>query len=106
MVRQHRLDGAAQQRRVVARHGRHDQQFGIAIVRVLDLALEMDQIAKWALPDHLFVYGHADTADERVRKCEYRFAIAAGRALENFTTGHDPTAIGRVAQRVERVFVV
>ena len=51
VVRQERLDGAAQQRRVVARHRRDDQQFRLrAPRRMLERALEMQQPAERPLP--------------------------------------------------------
>src|SRR3546814_13916877 len=45
VVRQHRLDGAAQQRGVMARQRRHDQQLGV-VAGLAALAGEMDDLAE------------------------------------------------------------
>ena len=63
VVRQERLDGAAQQRRVVAGHRRDDQQLRLRALRaVLERALEMQQAAERPLPDAL------DGAPARARR--------------------------------------
>ena len=78
VVRQERLDGAAQQRRVVARHRRDDQQFGLRpLRRVLERALEMQQPAERPLPDGSDVHRHALAADQGGRRCPIRAGCSA-----------------------------
>ena len=53
-MRQHRLDRAAQQRRIVAGHRRHDQQLAVGLAAGRQRALEMDQVAERPPPDASF----------------------------------------------------
>ena len=48
--RQESLDGAAQQGRVMARHGRHDQELRLGLRRLV-VAIERDHVAEGPLPD-------------------------------------------------------
>jgi hypothetical protein len=85
-MRQHRLDGAAQQRRIVARHWRHDQKLGVGTAAGGQGALEMDQVAEWPRPGDLLGHTNRLEVDRRLFEAEGRLAIAPRRALEEF--GH------------------
>ena len=80
MVGQHRLDGAAQQRRVVTRHRRHDQYLGVVALagqRGL-VALEVQQTAKRCRGHDLLAHRHLDAAD--VRRLETELGLARSGA--------------------------
>ena len=85
MVRQERLDRAAQQRRVVARHRRDDEQFRLrAPRRMLHRALEMQEPAERPLPHRRDVHRHALAADQGGVDAPFGLAVAARGALEEF----------------------
>ena len=104
VLRQHRLDGAAQQRRVVARH-RRDQQH----LRVVALAPAMARRARSAASSQngvaattLFAHRHVEAVDARRLDPELRLAVAPRHVLEHFAGRREMPAEGRHAQRVER----
>ena len=83
VVGQEGLDRAAQQRRVVARHRRDDEQAWLRPARrVLERALEMQQPAERPLPDRRDTHRNALAADHGGIDVPVRLAVAAGRALE------------------------
>ena len=105
VIGQKSFDRAAQQRRVMARHRRHDQQLGLRPPRhVAEGALEMQQPAERALPDAVDMHRHALAADHGVVDMPFRHAVAARRALEHFHAGGHRLAVGGVRQRIGRIF--
>ena len=93
VIGQEAFDRAAQQRRVVARHRRDDEQLRLRPPqRMLERALEMQQAAERPLPDRRDVHRHALGADQRRGDVPLRLAVAAGRALEQFAGGGDGLA--------------
>ena len=101
---QERLDGAAQKRGEVARHGRDQQQ-----PRVLrgegriDVALEMEKAAEGRLPHHLFGYVHRLAVDPGAGDAEIGLGVAPRGALEHLAGSDRASPHGRVAQRVEGI---
>ena len=107
VVGQERLDRAAQQRGVVARHRRDDQHLGLRPPRhVAEHALEMQQPAERPLPDRRDVDRRALAADHDGIDAPVGLAVAARRALEQFGSGSQALAVGRVRKRIERVLEV
>ncbi len=105
VIGQEGFDRAAQQRRIVARHRRHDQQLRLRPPRhVAEGALEMQQPAERPLPDAGDVHRHALAADQGVMDMPFRLAVAARRALEQFHAGGHRLAVGGVRQRIGRIF--
>ena len=104
MVGQHRLDGAAQQRRVVPGHRRYDQHLGVVALasqRGL-VALEVQQTAERGRGDQLLAHRDLDAADVRRLQGEFGLAIAARDVLEQLAGGGEVPAVRRVAERIER----
>ena len=99
----HRLDRAAQERRVVTGHRRDDQQLRVGLAVPRQIALEMDQVAERLLPDHTLAHRHLVEADLGLRDTEGRFAVAPRRALKHFRSGRDRAPHGRVRHRIERI---
>src|ERR1700704_5485027 len=90
VIGQKAFDRAAQQRRIMARHRRDDEQARLRTARqMLEGALEMQQPAERPLPDGGDMYGDLLAANRRRLYIPFRLAIAAGRALEKFhASGH------------------
>ena len=104
VVGQKRLDRAAQQRCVMARHRRDDQQPRLRPFRtVLEHALEMDELAERPLPDRRDMHRHALAADQRRGDAPFRPAVAARRALEQFASRSDRFSERGEGQRIDRV---
>ena len=104
VVGQHRLDGAAQQRRVVTRHRRHDQHLGVVALageRGL-VALEVQQTAERRRGDDLLAHRDLDAADARRLETELGLAVAARDVLEQLAGGGEVAAVRRVGERIER----
>ena len=107
VVRQKRLDRAAQQRRVMARHRRHDHELRLRTARRRgEDALEMQEPAERPLPDRRDVHRDAFAADQRVRDIPVRLAVAAGEALEHFRARGERLADRRMVPRIERIFQI
>jgi hypothetical protein len=104
VVRQERLDSAAQQGRVMPGHRRNDEQARLRPLRpVLEHSLEMHKPAERALPHRFDMNGHPLAADHRVRDVPFGAAVAARRALEQFARrGHRLSERGH-RQRIERI---
>ena len=104
MLGQERLDGAAQERGKVARHGCDQQQ-----PRVLrgeggiDVALEMEKATEGRLPHYLFAYLHRLAVDPGAGDTEIRFVVAPRGALEHLAGGDRASPHGRVGQWVEGI---
>ncbi|GCC43279.1 hypothetical protein chiPu_0027567, partial [Chiloscyllium punctatum] len=104
MGRQERLDRAAQQRRIVAGHRRHDQHTRVRRAqRARQLAVEMQQAAERLFPDRANLDRRADAVDLGRRQVPIRLAVAARGALEQFAAGGDRFAEFGVGPRIERV---
>ena len=104
MVGQHRLDGAAQQRRVVPRHRRHDQHLGVVALageRGL-VALEMEEAPERRRRDHLLAHADLDAADAGRLQAELGLAVAARDVLEQLARRGEVAAIRGVGDRIER----
>ncbi len=104
VIGQKGFDRAAQQRGVMARHRRDDQKLRLRTLRrVLERALEMEELAERPLPDGGDVDRHALAADQRRRNAPFRLAVAARRALEQFARRGDGLAVSGERQRIDRV---
>jgi hypothetical protein len=85
VVRQEGFDRAAQQRRVVARHRRDDQQLRLRPLRGMREACARNAAAgRTAAPRSSDVDRHALAADFGGIDAPFRLAVAARRALEQF----------------------
>ena len=105
VVGQKRFHRAAQQRGVMARHRRDDQQFRLRPARhVRKGALEMQQPAERPLPDGVDMHRHLAAADGRRLDAPFRPAVAARRALEQFRRRGHRLAVGGVGERIGRIF--
>ena len=100
---QERLDRAAQQGRVMARHRRDDQKLRLARAGDEIRPDEMEQIAERPRPHDLL----EDRVDRRrqpvIVQPKRRLAVAARHALEQFRAGGDVLAEQRVGERVEGI---
>ena len=97
VIGQEGLDGAAQQRRVMARHRRDDQQLRLRPARrAREGALEMQQPAERPLPHRFDMHRHAFAADDGRIDAPFRPAVDARRALEQFGRGGNRFAVGGV----------
>ena len=106
VIGQERFHRAAQQRGEMARHRRDDEQPRLRPARrVLEDALEMDELAERPLPHRRELHRHALAADQRRGDAPFRPAIAARRALEQFGRRGDRFAEGGEGQRIDRVLV-
>ena len=97
------FDRAAQQRGVMARHRRDNQQFGLAHTVAVDHPVKMDQIAKGILPHDMLGHGNAHTVDLCGRQIECGLAIATRRALEQFASGGERAANSRFSGKIGRI---
>src|SRR5690606_18674954 len=90
--------------REVAGH-RGDQQkarvLGAPLFR--QIANEMEEAAKRALPDYLLGNGDWLAVDRCLFDAEFRLAVAARRSLEDFASRSGVAAKARMRQRIERV---
>ena len=85
MGRQERFDRAAQQRRVMAGHRRHDQHARLrAAQRPRQLAIEIQQPAERLFPDRADFDRRAHAVDLGVVETPFGLAVAARGALEQF----------------------
>ena len=103
VIGQERLDRAAQQRGVVARHRRHHEHFRPGALMRLQRALEIDQLAEGAFPHHPLVDRDPLAADQGGVETEERLAVAARGPLEQFAGGRHRPPEGRVGQRIHRI---
>ena len=97
VIRQHRLDGAAKQSRVVARERGHDQH---PRVLQLHLALEVEQMAVAALDHRHGLDRDRHAVDLGRRQVPFRFAVAPRRALEHLCRRRDLLAERGIGNRV------
>ena len=104
-IGQQRLDRAAQQRRVVAGHRRHDEEARVLAMPLGQLALEMQQLTEGLLPDDLVLHRNALAVDDGLVQAEFRLAVDAGGALEQLGGGRHGAAHRHVGQGIQRVFV-
>jgi hypothetical protein len=103
---QHRVDGAAEQRRVMARHRRDDQELLLVGRLVAAGLLEIEELAEGPLPDDALMDREALAMDEGRGQPEFRLAVAACRALEKFRRGGHVATEGGMRQRIQRVLEV
>ena len=92
---QHRLDRAAQQRGVVPRHRRHDEDLRVADAGCGEHAAEMQETAEWLGPDHLLEDRCVDAVDQGRGEAELRLGVASGRVQEDFQGGRGVGWAGR-----------
>ena len=103
-MRQHGLDRAAQQRGVVARHGRDDQELAPSCDLTLGIhALEALEGAERTAPDGALADGMGLAVDPGLGDPELGLGIAARRALEQFGGGGDRARQRRPGERVDGV---
>ena len=101
MVGQEALDRAAQQRRVMSRHRRHDEKARLRPARrVLEGALEMQEPTERPLPYRRNVHRHMLAADHGGGDIPLRLAVAPRRALEQLQARGHGLAEGGVGQRI------
>ena len=104
MRRQEGLDRAAQQRRVMAGHRRHDQHARLrAAQRTRQLAIEIQQPAERLFPDRADLDRGADAVDLGVVEAPFRLAVAARGALEQFAGRGDRLADLGVRPGIQRI---
>ncbi|MGY3122610.1 hypothetical protein ACVWXQ_006547 [Bradyrhizobium sp. S3.14.4] len=104
MRRQERLDRAAQQRRVVAGHRRHDQHARLRAAQGTgELAIEVEQLAERLFPDRADLDGNADAVDLGVVEAPFRLAVTARGAFEQFTGRGDGLADLGARPRIEGI---
>src|SRR5262249_18343366 len=104
VIGQECLNSPAQQRWVVARHRRNDQQFWLRPPRrPRKGALEMQEPAERTLPNALDV--HRDSLGAYGCRIDIPFGptIAAGRALEQFHGRRHRLAVGSMGKRISRI---
>ena len=105
MIGQERLHRAAQQRRIVARHRRYDQQLRLRPARrALEGALEMQEPAERPLPDAGDMHGNVFGADRHFIDAPFRPAITARGAFEQFGGGRDRLAVSGMRERIGGIF--
>ena len=101
MVGQEAFDRAAQQRRVMSRHRRHDEKARLRPARrVLEGALEMQEPTERPLPYRRNVHWHMLAADHGGGDIPLRLAVAPRRALEQLQARGHGLAERRVGQRI------
>ncbi len=106
MIGQKAFDRAAQQRRVMPRHRRNDEQARLRTTRrVLEGALEMQESAERPLPNGGDMHRNAFAADHGRTDVPFRLAVAAGRTLEQFQARGHGLAEGGVRQGVGRIAI-
>ncbi|MEY9498790.1 hypothetical protein ABIF33_007810 [Bradyrhizobium elkanii] len=104
MRRQERLNGTAQQRRIVARHRRDDQHPRLRRAqRTRELAIKVQQAAERLFPDRADLDRRAQPVDLGSGQVPIRLAVAARGALEQLAAGRDRFAELGVRPRIERV---
>ena len=103
-TRQQRLDCAAQQCGIVARHRGDDQDARAFFGTGRQMPLEVDHVTEWLAPDDLFLDLHALTIDGGCRKTEGRLAVAARDALEDFEACGEGAPHDGVRPGVQRIF--
>ena len=88
MGRQERLDRAAQQRRIVTGHRRHDQHPRLGRAqRARQLAIEVQQAAERLFPDDANLDRGADAVHIGVVEAPFGLAVAARGPLEQLAAG-------------------
>ncbi len=104
MGRQEGFDRAAQQRRIVTGHRRHDQHARLrAAQRPRQLAIEMQQPAERLFPHDAHFNRGAHAVDFSGRKIPFGLAVAPRGALEHLATGGDRLAEFGLRPRVHRI---
>ncbi len=102
MGRQEGFDRAAQQGRIMARHGRDDQQARLARRMGGQVTPEMQELAERPDPDDFLFDRDLLAADHGLFEAEGRLAVTAGHALEQFRRSREIAAHRRIGQRIER----
>ena len=104
VVRQQAFHGPAQQRGIVTRHRRHDQQARLRPARPpLEGTLEMQEAAERPLPDRGDVDRDAFAADQGGVDPPFGLAVAAGRALEHLAGRRHGLAELGMGHRIGRI---
>ena len=104
MGRQERFDRAAQQRRVMAGHWRHDQHARLrAAQRPRQLAIEIQQTAERLFPDRMNLDRRANAIHFGGVEAPFRLAVAARGPFEQFAGRGDRFAELGVRPRIERI---
>ena len=104
MRRQEGFHRAAQQRRVVAGHRRHDQHArGRLGQRPGQLTVEMQQAAKRLFPHGADLNGDADAVDQGIVEPPFRLAVTARGALEQLASRGNRFAELGVGPGIERI---
>ena len=104
MRRQERLDRAAQQRRVMAGHRRHDQHARMRCAqRPGQLAIEMQQTAERLFPDRADLDRRAHAVDFGGVEAPFGLAVTARGALEQFAGRGDRFAEFGVRPGIQRI---
>jgi hypothetical protein len=103
VIREQRTHRVAKKRGVVSRQRRHQQQFRLLARERSQLAPEMQQPAE-GLFDH-DALGDRDprAVDHGVGNAERRFFVVLREPVENFGTGGQLAARGKIGERAERV---
>src|SRR5205823_13875595 len=84
------FDRPAEQRRIVAGHGRHDEQARLRPARrMLEGALEMYELAERALPGGRDMNGDLLATHHGRIDIPLRFAVTARRAFEQFKASRE-----------------
>src|SRR5262245_44104564 len=100
----HVLHGAAQQRREVAGHGRHDQELGVlAASRKGEVSLEIDEIAEWLSNDSAPPYLDLQAIHIGGWDVPGRLPIPPRGPLEQLERRGSATAEHGVRGRVQRI---
>src|SRR5215469_16959638 len=71
---------------------------------MLELTLEIDEIAEWPLPDRGDSHRNSLAACEGRIDAPLRPAVTARRALEQFASGRDRFAESRIGKRIAGIF--
>ncbi len=104
MRRQKGFDRAAQQRRVMAGHRRHDQHARLRRTqRPGQFTIEIQQATERFFPDRADLDRGADAADLGIVQTPFGFAVTAGGALEQFAPGGNRFAELGARPRIERI---
>ena len=104
MGRQKGFDRAAQQRRVMTGHRRHDQHARLRRAqRPRQLAIEIQQPAERLFPHDADFDRRAHAVDFGIVQAPFGLAVAARGALEHFAAGGDRFAELGVRPRIERI---
>jgi hypothetical protein len=83
------------------RHRRDDQKLWLRTFwRMFELALEIDQIAEWPLPDRRNPHRNSLAASEGRIDAPLRPAVTARRAFEQFAGRRDRFAESRVGEGI------